>query len=600
MQTWPRPYIPALTPIIDSPEAFGEQYAESASNDAAGVLPVLQLFNSVEQAVTPVVLPEDPTDPVGLYVCGITPYDSTHLGHAATYVTFDLIHRYLLASGRDVHFVQNITDVDDPLFERAARDGVDWQELGKGQIDLFRSDMAQLDVIPPRDYVGIMESIDEIIAMVSDLLACGAAYQLTDDPYPDIYASRAATKDFGYVSGYDEATMQQLFAERGGDPERAGKRDPLDALLWRAARPGEPQWDAPFGAGRPGWHVECSAIAKQRLGMPFAIQGGGSDLRFPHHEYSAAHAESIHGGNTHMAHHYVHTGMIGLDGTKMSKSLGNLVFVSQLTAAGHEPSAIRLGLYSRHYREDRDWSDAVLEEATTRLGLWRAALGVLRDDLFAEDTIAEIAHANRALHDTVVGAIAQDLNTPEALEAVDAWAHAMLQLGESADTATAANIRVAEAAEQAQQATHLLEALFGLQLGQTSEQLAEQWGSHVVELAEGAYLRPEEREFWDPPYSVDVAHETAGIVRGFLASAQAVLGDLDPIAEPNAETRADLLFGAIAPGLRKLTALSDETFDALLDVEEVDELQDVLIALAREHYADVWSVLEQVRDIIEQ
>src|SRR5699024_1984611 len=204
-------------------------------------------------------------------------------------------------------------DVDDPLFERAERDGVDWRELGTSQIDLFRSDMETLAVIPPQDYIGAIESIDEVIEMVSTLLEEGAAYVVDDPEYPDVYASINATENFGYESNYDAATMAELFAERGGDPDRPGKRNPMDALLWRAAREGEPSWESPFGPGRPGWHIECSAIATNRLGHSFDIQGGGSDLMFPHHEFSAAHAEAAHGVER-MAKHYVHAGMISQDG----------------------------------------------------------------------------------------------------------------------------------------------------------------------------------------------------------------------------------------------------------------------------------------------
>lgn len=345
-----------------------------------------------------------------MYVCGITPYDSTHLGHAATYLTFDLIYRQLLDMGHEVHYVQNITDVDDPLFERASRDGVDWRELGTSQIDLFRSDMETLGVFPPQDYIGAIESVDEVIDLVKKLLDVGAAYVVDDQQFPDVYAAFDATAHFGYESNYSRKEMEELFAERGGDPDRVGKKDPLDALVWRAHREGEPAWDSPFGPGRPGWHVECSAIATNRLGTTFDIQGGGSDLRFPHHEYSAAHAEAAYGVER-MANFYVHSGMIGLDGTKMSKSLGNLVFVHKLTQQGVEPSAIRLGVYSSHYRGDRDWSDEVLKTAQDRLKLWRTAL----------ETPGTTANAQQ-LVDKVREHLATDLDTPSALAAIDDWA----------------------------------------------------------------------------------------------------------------------------------------------------------------------------------
>ncbi|WPF67202.1 MULTISPECIES: cysteine--1-D-myo-inosityl 2-amino-2-deoxy-alpha-D-glucopyranoside ligase [unclassified Corynebacterium] len=386
MRSWPSPSVPS---VPGSPVA-------------------LRLYDTADRAVREVEIPED--GPVGIYVCGITPYDSTHLGHAATYLAFDLVNRVLLDNGHAVHYVQNITDVDDPLFERAARDGVDWRELGTSQIDKFRGDMEALSVIPPRDYVGAMESVDEVIAMVSALLDSGAAYTVDDAEYPDVYASVDATEQFGYESRYSWAQMEEFFAERGGDPERPGKAHSLDALVWRAQRPGEPAWDSPFGPGRPGWHIECSAIATNRLGAHFAVQGGGSDLIFPHHEFSAAHAESALGVER-MAGHYVHAGMMALDGTKMSKSLGNLVFVSDLVRAGHDPSAIRLGVFSGHYRSDRDWSQEVLTAAERRLAYWREAARRGGSIDHAQAVVTEVRER-----------LADDLDTPGALAALDEWA----------------------------------------------------------------------------------------------------------------------------------------------------------------------------------
>jgi hypothetical protein len=262
MRSWPSPEVPTL----------------------AGPSVPLRLFDTSDQVVRPV----NPGAVSGMYVCGITPYDATHLGHAATYLTFDLVNRVLRANGHEVHYVQNVTDVDDPLFERAERDGIDWRDLGARETDLFREDMEALRVVPPQDYIGAVESIDEVIELVGRLLENGAAYIVDDPEFPDVYYRADATEQFGYESGYDRATMDRLFAERGGDPDRPGKRDPIDALLWRAARPGEPSWPSPQGPGRPGWHVECAAIAANRLGVGFDIQGGGSDLIFPHHEFSAA------------------------------------------------------------------------------------------------------------------------------------------------------------------------------------------------------------------------------------------------------------------------------------------------------------------------
>ncbi|MDI9895852.1 cysteine--1-D-myo-inosityl 2-amino-2-deoxy-alpha-D-glucopyranoside ligase [Rhodococcus sp. IEGM 1381] len=376
--------------------------------------PALRLFDTADRQVRPVT----PGSTARMYVCGITPYDATHLGHAATYLTFDLINRLWRDAGVDVHYVQNVTDVDDPLFERADRDGEDWRDLGAREIELFRADMEALRVVPPRDYIGAVESVDEVVELVEKLVASGAAYVVDDAEYPDVYFRADATEQFGYESGYDRPTMDRFFAERGGDPDRAGKRDPLDALLWRAVRPSEPSWPSPWGPGRPGWHVECAAIALNRIGSGFDIQGGGSDLIFPHHEFSAAHAEAAT-GDPRFARHYVHTGMIGLDGEKMSKSRGNLVFVSKLRAENVDPAAVRLGLLAGHYRQDRPWSDDVLERAHTRLALWRRA-AALEGAASADDVINRLRQH-----------LADDLDTPKALDALDAWASFAVERGGS-------------------------------------------------------------------------------------------------------------------------------------------------------------------------
>lgn len=365
----------------------------------------LRLFDTA----TARVRPSAPGETARMYVCGITPYDATHLGHAATYLAFDLVNRLWRDSGHDVHYVQNVTDIDEPLLERAERDHDDWIVLGLRETALFREDMEALRVLPPRHFLGAVESIPEIIEVIAKLLADGAAYRADDPGYPDIYFDHTVTGRFGYESGFDREVMLRLFGERGGDPDRAAKRDPLDALLWRCARPGEPSWESELGSGRPGWHIECSAIAVNRLGMQFDVQGGGSDLIFPHHEFSAAHAEALTA--THpFARHYVHAGMIGLDGEKMSKSRGNLVFVSRLRADGVDPGAIRLALFAGHYRTDREWSPALLEQARARLSRWREAVSLSAAPP-AEATIARLRDH-----------LTDDLDTPGALAALDAWA----------------------------------------------------------------------------------------------------------------------------------------------------------------------------------
>jgi L-cysteine:1D-myo-inositol 2-amino-2-deoxy-alpha-D-glucopyranoside ligase len=373
--------------------------------------PELRLYDTSDRQVRPVA----PGTKATMYVCGITPYDATHLGHAATYLTFDLVNRVWLDLGHDVHYVQNVTDVDDPLFERAERDGVDWRDLADREVALFREDMAALRVLPPREYVAASEAIPEVVELVEKLLASGAAYTL-DDEYPDVYFRADATLQFGYESGYDRETMLRLFEQRGGDPHRPGKTDELDAVLWRTARPSEPSWPAPFGPGRPGWHIECAAIALSRIGSGLDIQGGGSDLIFPHHEFTAAHAECVR-GERRFARHYVHAGMIGYDGHKMSKSRGNLVLVSALRGQGVDASAIRLGLLAGHYRADRFWSPQVLDQAIARLHRWRTA-AALPAGPDATDVVARVR-----------GYLADDLDTPKAIAALDGWTTDALEYG---------------------------------------------------------------------------------------------------------------------------------------------------------------------------
>ena len=371
----------------------------------AGSAPPLRLFDTSTGELRPTA----PGATARMYVCGITPYDATHLGHAATYLAFDLVNRIWRDGGHEVHYVQNVTDIDEPLLERATRDHDDWVVLGMRETALFREDMEALRVLPPRHFVGAVEAIPEIAELVGKLLASGAAYRLDDPEFPDVYFDISATREFGYESGSDTETMLRLSAERGGDPGRPGKRNPLDALLWWMGREGEPAWDSDLGRGRPGWHVECTAIALNRLGTQIDVQGGGSDLSFPHHEFGAAHAEALTGVHP-FARHYCHAGMIGLDGEKMSKSKGNLVFVSRLRADGVDPMAIRLALLSGHWRADRSWEHSMLTDAVARLGAWREATG-LDTGPDATDTVARLrAH------------LADDLDTPNAIAAVDAWA----------------------------------------------------------------------------------------------------------------------------------------------------------------------------------
>jgi L-cysteine:1D-myo-inositol 2-amino-2-deoxy-alpha-D-glucopyranoside ligase len=385
MRSWPKVYIPELSERFEVPQ--------------------LSLFNSASAALSPV--PKQ--DTYRIYVCGITPYDATHLGHAATYLIFDVMIRYLKASGADVKFVQNITDIDDPLLERAIRDGVDWQELANSQIELFRGDMSDLHVIPPDHYIGVVEAMPLVIDAVTKLDEKKSTYLVQGDKYFRVDSD----PHFGERSHLTEADALKTFAERGGDPQREGKENPLDALVWLASKPEQPTWPSSFGNGRPGWHIECSAIALHYLEpdpkseFSLDIQGGGSDLIFPHHEMSAAQSAVMTGKP--FARHYVHTGMIGLDGEKMSKSLGNLVFVSQLISQGVNPMAIRWTLLNRSYRQDAMWSDSILAQSIVSID--RLQLNLAKMEVAPTDGVIT----------EIIKALSEDLDTERAMRVVENW-----------------------------------------------------------------------------------------------------------------------------------------------------------------------------------
>jgi L-cysteine:1D-myo-inositol 2-amino-2-deoxy-alpha-D-glucopyranoside ligase len=355
----------------------------------------LRFYDSAKREMTPL----DVGGHARLYVCGITPYDATHLGHAATYLAFDLLYRQWLDRGVQVTYAQNITDVDDPLLDRSRATGESWTDLAERETELFRQDMAALRILPPHHFVGVVEALPDVAKLIESL--GDAVYRVDGDLYLDVRADQS----FGSVAGLDAATMRQLSAERGGDPDRPGKRDPLDCLVWQAPRPGEPSWDTVVGAGRPGWHIECAAIGLTCLGAEFDVQGGGSDLLFPHHELCASHVRLATGQPAARA--YLHAGMVAYRGEKMSKSLGNLVLVSSLR--DHDAAAIRLALLAHHYRSDWEWTESDLVRAEERLARWRVALDRPAHPP-AEPLIARIR-----------AELALDLNAPAALAAVDEW-----------------------------------------------------------------------------------------------------------------------------------------------------------------------------------
>ena len=380
MNPWPKPHIAPLSGLS---------------------FPNLKLMNSNKVMTT-----IEPATPFKIYVCGITPYDATHLGHAATYVAFDLINRYQHLAGNRLDFVENITDIDDPLLVRAKRDSIDWKVLAENQIDLFLTDMTALRIIPPSNLVTVTSSMKIIEDFITLLDQRGFLYQIENDHYFSVESFLGEMP-----LSTDEAI--KIFSERGGDPERAGKRHPLDPVVWMAHQGDDPSWESKFGLGRPGWHVECTAIAVHYLDSANAdpiiqIQGGGSDLIFPHHYMSEQIVRAAYGRG--FANNYVHSAMIHLDGEKMSKSKGNLVFVSKLLNQGIDPMVIRWALLSGHYQQDRSWSDELLQKATSEIALLRSAL--------AQSEVAE----TKELIQSIISDLANNLDTPAALNRLIAWA----------------------------------------------------------------------------------------------------------------------------------------------------------------------------------
>ena len=308
----------------------------------------------------------DPGPEVSIYSCGITPYDAAHLGHAQVFLTFDLLQRRLLDSGRRPRLVRNITDVDDDILRKARELGVHYLDLAAEEMARFDAHMAALGLLPATSEPRATSAIPEILSLIGVLLERGNAYRSGGS----VYFEAATFGRFGQVSHLGRADMLHLAAERGGNPGDPNKRDPLDFVLWQPSAPDEPAWESRWGPGRPGWHVECSALAMRELGPTVDVHGGGTDLIFPHHECEAAQSESATG--TTFARHWLHVGMVGLDGTKMSKSVGNLVFVGDLLKEW-EPAAIRLALLGHHYRAEWDWAEGDMADGADRLDRWRAA-----------------------------------------------------------------------------------------------------------------------------------------------------------------------------------------------------------------------------------
>jgi L-cysteine:1D-myo-inositol 2-amino-2-deoxy-alpha-D-glucopyranoside ligase len=343
----------------------------------------------------------EPGPVVSLYSCGITPYDAAHMGHAFVYLTFDVLQRRLRDAGFDTNCVRNVTDVDDDILRKARQLGVNYLDLAAREMAKFERDMQLINLLPVYSEPRATGAIPEILTMIGGLFDSGHAYEVEGW----VYFEAATFARFGQVSHESRVAMIELAAEQGGNPEDPRKRDSLDFVLWQPSLEDEPAWESRWGAGRPGWHIECSALALRELGETLDVHGGGRDLAFPHHECEAAQSESVTG--VPFVRHWLHVGLVGLDGIKMSKSLGNLVFVSDL-AQRAESTAVRLAMLDQHYRTDWEWHEELLSRAQSRLATWRSTLN---------------GRPSSVLQD-VRDALDDDLNCPAAVAAVDAAAHA--------------------------------------------------------------------------------------------------------------------------------------------------------------------------------
>lgn len=359
----------------------------------------MQLFNSLTRTKEYVTIPHD--RPMTLYVCGVTPYDTTHIGHARTFLTFDLLIRYLRSQGAEVRYCQNVTDVDDPLFARAERDGIGWRELSERQVAQLVADYQGMNLLPPTYFPRASEEIGAMIPIIERLIALGHAYIVGSE----VYFSVRTDPEFGKMArmGYEE--LLALANQRGNNPHDLRKRDPLDFVLWQSGAPTDPKWESPWGLGRPGWHIECSAMATRYLGDQIDIHGGGADLIFPHHPCEIAQTEPVTGKRPFVKI-WMHAGLVWLDGEKMSKSLGNLVFARDALRE-HGPDALRWYLMTQHYREDFDYNRAAVQsygQLALQLRQAVAARG-------GEGSPLDLSIAR----DEFTATMADDLNTPAAL-----------------------------------------------------------------------------------------------------------------------------------------------------------------------------------------
>lgn len=350
----------------------------------------MRLYDTAKQAITDF----SPDKEVSIYTCGITPYDAAHMGHAAVYLTFDVLQRRLRDIGHQTRCVRNITDVDDSILSKARQLGVHYLDLAASEMSRFDRDMGALGLIPAYSEPRATSAISDILKLVEELLGAGYAYISNGSVYFEI----SKFEQFGQISHLDRGAMLEFARERGGNPDDPNKRDPLDFVLWQPSEPDEPAWDSLWGPGRPGWHIECSALAMRELGPTIDLHGGGGDLIFPHHECEAAQSEAV--TKKPFVRHWMHVAMVHLDGEKMSKSLGNLVFVEHLLSK-YDARAVRLSILNNHYRTAWEWNDEMIRSADQRLNLW-----------------LEAGAGSAGLED-VRAALDEDLNVPAAIKVID-------------------------------------------------------------------------------------------------------------------------------------------------------------------------------------
>jgi L-cysteine:1D-myo-inositol 2-amino-2-deoxy-alpha-D-glucopyranoside ligase len=358
--------------------------------------------------------------PLGIYVCGVTPYDTTHVGHAFVFLTFDVFIRYVRRLGMATTYVQNVTDIDDDILRKAKEIGIPWNELAERETAKLVQDMSNLNALPPDHFVKATDHIAEMLAIIEPLVSKGFAYVSNGN----VYFSVAKDPEFGQLSHIPRDQMLAIANERGNNPDDPHKRDPLDFVLWQKSAPDEPYWESPYGNGRPGWHIECSAMSTRYLGPTVDVHGGGLDLVFPHHEAEIAQSENSFDVKP-FVRYWMHAGMVGYGDEKMSKSLGNLVLVSDVLENYH-PDALRLYLFSNHYRSSWTYDDAAIEE-------WAALAQDLHEAVeFPAIGMDESVDVS-TLNERFMNAMDDDLNTPEAIEAMREVAEAILEAPEEDD-----------------------------------------------------------------------------------------------------------------------------------------------------------------------